>query len=208
MKQLVILGAGGFAREVASWAVAAGWSPRGFLDDNPQVAADQRLRAPVIGSIATYEPKADEVFICGLGTPALRRSTSEALSRRGARFATLIHPSAVVATGAQLGEGVLLCPFSLVSADARVGAGVAIYYHSSIDHDAVVGPWSQVSGHCDIMGGAQLGSEVFLGSHAAVLPRIRIGDRAVVGAGAVVNRDVAGGLTVAGVPARRLTPRT
>jgi len=46
-----------------------------------------------------------------------------------------------------------------------------------------------------------------LGSGAVVLGGIRIGSDAVVGAGAVVAADVAPGATVAGVPARMLTPR-
>ena len=202
MKQLVIMGAGGFGREIANWAVDAGWRVRGFLDDNPRVATDPRLRFPLLGPISSYQPQSDDFLVCGLGKPALRQSTSETIQNRGGKFATVVHPSAVVAGGAELGAGVVLCPFSLISADARLGVGVAVYYHSSVDHDAVVGPWSQISGHCDVMGGAQLGAAVFLGSHAAVLPRVKVGDRAVIGAGAVVTRDVPEAATVVGVPAR------
>jgi maltose O-acetyltransferase len=45
---------------------------------------------------------------------------------------------------------------------------------------------------------------VWLGSHCVILPGVTIGDDAVVGAGAVVNRDVAAGTRVVGVPARPL----
>jgi UDP-2-acetamido-3-amino-2,3-dideoxy-glucuronate N-acetyltransferase len=43
-----------------------------------------------------------------------------------------------------------------------------------------------------------------IGSGAVVLGGVRIGERALVGAGAVVTRDVASGVTVAGSPARAL----
>lgn len=47
-----------------------------------------------------------------------------------------------------------------------------------------------------------IGDRVFIGAGAAVLGGVTLGDDCVVGANAVVTRDVAPGVTVAGVPAR------
>jgi len=204
MKRILILGAGGFGREVLAWARVALSGDRigGFLDDNPRAGEDPRLRAPLVGSISTYEPLPDDVFICAVGSPRMRCLLSGMIKERGGRFITLVHPAAIVAEGARLAEGVIVCPQAIVSVDAQVGEGTAIYYHSSIDHDAEVGPWCQISAHCDVTGAARLGAGVFMGSHATILPGVSVGDGTIIGAGAVVTCDVAPGAMVVGVPAR------
>ena len=204
MKRLVIIGAGGFGREVLAWSAAwqPSWRIKGFLDDNPRALAGRTPGVPILGPIDDYKPATDDVFLCAVGRPALRRSISERIKARGGRFVTLVHPTAIIADRAKLEKGVIVCPFALVSVDVRVEEGAVIYYHSSLDHDVVVGRWCQISAHCDVTGAAILGAEVFLGSHASIMPGVHVGDRAIVGAGAVVIADVKPGITVVGVPAR------
>lgn len=50
----------------------------------------------------------------------------------------------------------------------------------------------------------QIGRNVWIGGGALLLPGVTVGDDAVIGAGSVVTRDVPGGTTVAGAPARPL----
>lgn len=203
MQKLVIIGAGGFGREVLAWASAVSeWTIKGFLDDDLSVKGDMRLRAPVLGRIEDYAPAPGDVFLCAIGSPATRCATTGKIKSRGGRFVRMVHPTAVVAEGAELGDGVVICPLALVSADAQVQEGAVIYYHSSVDHDAIIGSFTQISGHCDIMGGAEVGAGVFVGSHAAILPGVKVGNRSVVGAGSVVTSDVPDCTTVVGVPAR------
>jgi maltose O-acetyltransferase len=47
-----------------------------------------------------------------------------------------------------------------------------------------------------------IGANVWIGGGAIILPGVTVGDDAIIGAGAVVTRDVRGGATVVGNPAR------
>jgi sugar O-acyltransferase (sialic acid O-acetyltransferase NeuD family) len=208
LRKLVIVGAGGFGREVLAWARQSvqferDWEIKGFIDDNAAALAGKNTPAPWLGPIADHQPANDEVFVCALGTPAVKRRVGELLRSRGARFGQVVHRTVVLGDNVALGDGVILCPYTVVSANNRLGVCVAINFHSTVDHDTNVGDWSQVNCHCDLTGGVQIGREVFIGSSVSIIPNVTVGDGAYVGVGSVVLRDVPAGAKVFGVPARQ-----
>jgi len=209
MKQLIIIGAGGFGREVLAWArqslgCGEAWTVKGFLDDNIEAIAGLHVPAPWLGRIEDHQPAADEVFVCAMGVPAIKRRCFECIEARGGQFITLIHRTAVVGDQVKLGAGVILCPYAVVSGYNVIGKSVVVNMHATVDHDANVGDWTQINCHCDVTAGVQVGSEVWFSSHVAVAPRLRIGDRAYLGIGSAILRDVEADTKVFGLPARRV----
>jgi sugar O-acyltransferase (sialic acid O-acetyltransferase NeuD family) len=206
---LVIIGAGGFGREVLAWAEQSvqfgrDWVIKGFIDDNLDALAQRPSPGKLLGRLADHQPAADEIFLCAIGGPAAKRACSELIAARGGRFARLTHRTAVVGHEVELAEGVILCPHSVVSANNRLGRGVAVNLHATVDHDAEVGDWTQINCHSDLTGGVRVGREVWVSSHVMIAPGVRVGDGAYLGAGAMVMRDVEPGTKVFGVPARRI----
>jgi hypothetical protein len=91
LPQLIILGAGGFGREMVAWArqseqFGREWTLKGFLDDNEAALAGKATPAPWLGRIQDHQPREEEVFVCAIGIPAIKRRISELLASRGARF--------------------------------------------------------------------------------------------------------------------------
>ena len=208
MKKLIIVGASGFGREVVQWvedinAVAPEWDIFGFLDDNPNALEGYRCDYQIIGSIKDWQPKEDEFFACAIAIPNVKYSVVTSLLERGAKFATLIHPTALVNKYCQIGEGVVMTPRSSATADTKIGNFVSVL-GSGIGHDASVGDFSTLSGRCSINGHVQVGKMVYIACGVSVAPSKKIGDGAYVGIGSVVISNVKAGTKVFGNPAKRV----
>lgn len=206
-RNLYIVGAGGFGREVYCWLkdifpLERDWQFCGFLDDAPDALDGMNYEKGVVAPIHGFIPKQSDVFVCGLGSVPAKMKLCQPLIDRGAQFLTLIHPSVVIGDNVKLGTGVVLCPGVVLTCDISLGAMVMINCHSSAGHDVTIGDWSTISGHCDLTGYTKLGTGVFFGSGARIIPGKSVGDNAVVGAGAVVIRSVAVEQKVFGNPAR------
>jgi sugar O-acyltransferase (sialic acid O-acetyltransferase NeuD family) len=205
----VIVGAGGFGRELASnlELILSKTSRRilGFIDSNRDALREfSDQYPPVLGSPSEYVPMRGTVLLMAISDPGEKLKVAAELERRGGIFGSYVHPMAIVVRTAAIGRGCVLARGSGVSANASVGNFVLLNGHSGVAHDASVGDGSTISSYVDICGRASLGNEVFVGSHAAILPGVRIGARARIGAGSVVTRSVPSGVTVYAMPAKRL----
>ena len=210
MKRLLIIGGGGFGREVLGWALqipesARDWKVGGFLDDNPKCLDGYGVSVEIIGQPSSIVPSRNDVFVCAIGDPATKLHLCREMSNRGADFTTLIHPSAIMGPGCSIGTGSILCPGVVLTTNVKLGNFVTMNVYATVGHDAIIGDGSTMHAHSDVTGRAVLGEGVLLGSHASVLPSVKVGDYAVIGAGSVAMRHVPGRATVVGVPARQVS---
>jgi sugar O-acyltransferase (sialic acid O-acetyltransferase NeuD family) len=206
---LTLVGCGAYAREIINWiadATAVGRLPplASYLDATPDSLASFPYTLAYRGRDQDYVPQPGEGLVMAIAEPELKRRVATELKAKGARFTTVIHPSAVIASSARLGEGVTVCPFALISADATVGDFVAINAMSSIGHDVHLGAYSTLSAHVDLTGRVAVGEEVFFGTGAKVLPGVKVGARAKVGAGTLIMRNVKADAVMYAAPAKQL----
>jgi len=207
-KKLLIIGAGGFGREVLEYAKdikKAGhsdWEIAGFLDDNLSALDGYSYEHKVIGTVRDQKISGEYVYICAIGDPKTKLDISRRFLKEGADFINIIHPTAYVAGNCKMGAGVVLCPNTTVTTDVTLGNFVAVDVNSICSHDVTVGDGCTISHFCDLTGFTALGEGVFLGSGVSVIPGVRLGDYVVIGAGSVVLSDVKAGELAYGVPAK------
>jgi sugar O-acyltransferase (sialic acid O-acetyltransferase NeuD family) len=208
-ERIILVGGGGFCRELFFWAAhchAAGRLPpvAGYVDDSGDVLSRFDYPLPWLGSIEDFAPGPKDGLILALGSPAAKRAVHGKLSVRGGTFPNLIYPTARILPTARLAEGIIFCPGSASGPDTIVERFVTINTESGLGHDSRVGEFSTLGSRIDITGGVQVGADVSIGSSAVFVPRIKIGDGATVGAGSVVYRSVPAGATVYAAPAKTL----
>lgn len=178
----------------------------GFVDD----AADKRGRTvaglPVYGRGALVEhPEARVLAVPG--SPTSYQSRLEAIRGLGIdeqRFATVIHPRAVVSPFATIGRNVLIMAGVVVTSNAVIEDDVGILPNTVVHHDSVIGRGSLVGSNVTIAGRVTIGTQCYIGSGSRLMNGLTVGDGALIGLGSNVIRPVAPGARVAGNPARPL----
>ena len=214
--QLVIVGAGGFGREVhavfeAINAAGGSLDLIGYVDDLG--ASDEllaRLGTSRLGGVDVLStdggPVDDGVgYVVAIGAGEVRRRIDARLTAAGRRPLTLVHPMATVGGDNRIGEGCILTAGARVTTNISLGRHTQLHVNCTIGHDSVLDDFVSVYPGATVSGNVHLAEGVTIGTGANVLPGITVGAGAFVGAGAVVTADIEPGVTVVGVPARPTT---
>ncbi len=206
MKHLIIIGAGGFGRElfgVAREAIGYGevFDIKGYLDANPNALDGFKNYPKILGDIKDYEIQVDDVFITALGSIESRRRCVKAIEEKGGKFIALVHKSAFLGPNVHVAEGAFISNNVTLTADIEVKRHVTIFQNTSIGHDSVLEEFSHVYAQCALGGVVKVGKGASIYPGSVVFPRRTIGDDAVVGAGSTVILNVEKGVRVFGSPA-------
>ncbi len=212
MKQVILLGAGGFALEVLDNIDAINRltgediRPIGFIYDGAEPDKGKLLHdtdIPVLGDLSclrNYDLEHIQL-VSAIGRPAWRRKMVEKAKQMGAKFTSIIHPSVTISNRAKIGEGAVLMKYVNVQSGTVIGDFFAADDFAGLGHNMIVGDFVHMGPRVGTEGGAVIGNDVFVGIRATILA-CKIGDGAVIGACALVNKDVPPNVTARGIPAR------
>ena len=210
---VVLVGAGGLGREVLSALRAiAGDAPApvwGFVDDRAETWETSIDDVRVLGPVAalTDGSLAGCAAVICTGRPGNTRSRvviDEALQAAAVPFATVVHPTASLALGTDVGEGSILLAQVVATAPVTIGRHVVAMPQVVFTHDDLIGDYTTFGAGVRLAGGVVVEPGAYVGSGALVREHLTIGAGALVGMGSVVTHDVPPYEVWAGNPARRL----
>ncbi len=209
MKDIVIIGAGSFGKEVAQMisdinADKKEWNLLGFVDETAEKIGTVIDEYPVLGSFDWFEKKKGSGLytVCAIGNPRDKYTLIKKAEAFHVGFANLIHPNAKISKYVQMGTGNIICYHSFISVHTKFGNHVSINPNCGIGHDSSVDDYSVLYWDVTLSGNVKIGVGCELGSKSVVIPWKSVGNWSILGAGAVVVKDIPENCTAVGIPAK------
>ena len=208
MKPIVIIGAGGLAREVA-WlieeinAVREEWELLGYVDEDPVKHGIKLNNYKVLGGLQELNAFSNEVhLVCAIGDPTARKRVVEKVSSLGLPFANLVHPDVKMSSLVTMGQGNIICSSNIFTVNITIGNHNIINLACTVGHDVTMNNYCTVFPGVNISGNVVLHDSVSIGTNTSIIQGISIGEGTIIGAGSVVIRDLPPHCTAVGVPAK------
>jgi sugar O-acyltransferase (sialic acid O-acetyltransferase NeuD family) len=210
MRSLLLIGAGGFARETIELVRAINreaptWELVGLLDDDPELHGCELLGVPVLGSCLDVERHPEALVAACVASPDDPLRRLRLVARLGLpleRFATLVHPHTTITGSSAIGPGSVVHANTVLTANVQLGAHVAVMPSVVLTHDDVVEDGVTFGAGARIAGGVTIEAGAYVGAGALLRERLVVGTGATVGMGAVVTRPIPPGEVWYGSPAR------
>lgn len=209
VKDLVIVGCGGLAKEI-KWLIEECnkeiycWDVLGWISLEKPGSIVSGL--PVIGDddwLLNYSKPIDVVVAVGNGF--LRKKIVANLKQNPfISFPNIISPSAELSNCITLGEGTVIASKSILTVDIMIGSFFFCNLACTIGHDCVFGDYVTLNPGVNVSGNVSLGDCVTMGTGASIIQGLSVGENTTIGAGAVVVRNIPSDCTVVGVPAKPL----
>ena len=212
MKNIVILGAGGFAKEVAFLIEeinlkSNSWSILGFIVDDKQKVRTQHGKYKIY-STDEWLLKVDKEINVAIGsgdTRLISKLTTKFRSNENLIFPNLIHPNAIGDwERIKFGVGNIVCAGNIFTTDITVGSYNIFNLSCTVGHDTEIGDCNVFNPTVNISGGVRIGSNILVGTGSQILQYLSICSDSTIGAGAVVTKDVKESGVYIGIPAKRL----
>ena len=205
--EIIILGAGGLAREILSWHNKSSDKKGniiGFIDDNLEALKEYDINIRILGKIVLEQIKHNQSIICGISNVEVKEKLYHEIVKNKISIQSYIHGTCLIGERTNFGIGLVLLPNALVSCDVNIGNLVLINIGSQVGHDVSIGDFTSIMANVDIGGGAKIGKNVFIGSNAVILPGVVIPNNTRIGAGSLVLKSIKQSGTYFGNPARKI----
>ncbi len=210
---LVFLGASTALSEIGPLIAAVNSSRQSpyrvvaVLDDDRELHGTVLDGVPVAGELARAADYTDAEFVFGIGsfrTRMVRQVILDLLGVPDERFATLVHPAAIIYPRVSIGHGSVVHAGVVIGNDAVLDPFTIVTFNSVIGPHAHIGRCAMITSMVTILSRVQIGASAFIGAGSCIAEDVKIGAGAMLGMATVAARDIEPGAYALGNPARTL----
>lgn len=195
--ELFLIGVGGHSSVIVEMVRLLGYKLQGLYDDNPITHNQEFCGLKVSGPIDSFESGSGVIAI---GDNRIRKNIDNRLTK--VNWETLIHPSAIISTDVEIGEGTVIMAGAIIQPGVKIGKHCIINTGACIDHDCQINDYAHIAPNTSLAGGVNVGEGTFIGIGSSIIPNVKIGQWSKIGAGSVVVHNQPDNCTVVGSPAK------
>ena len=210
---MVIIGAGGFAKELIDVLIRnKDYAKENlYFFDEINTTKDTLFGFKVFHTVEEVENvfKQNSFGFClGIGTPRSRYDLCKKFEQLGGKLTTIISPESILGSfNVEIGKGTCIMSKSIISNNVTIGKGTLINVDVLAGHDVVIGDFSDISPGVKITGHCQIGKYVTVGTGAVILPKVKIGNNSFIAAGTVIANDIPENSVVVGIVPSRVVKK-
>lgn len=208
MKDIVIIGAGGFGREVKVLLddinkIQPTYNFKGFYDDGFEKGTLVN-GFKVLGGISDLNDVSASIqVVVAIGAPDTKRKIIKQLNNPNLEYPTLIHPSVIRSEDfVSIGKGCIICAGNILTCNIEVQNFVILNLMCTVGHDTTIKSYASFMPSVNISGEVIIHEAVYVGTGAKIINQLEIGENTIVGAGAVVSKSLPANCTAVGIPAK------
>ena len=208
-KELVILGAGGFGREVAFMLSEINkesnrYDILGFVDNDSSLQGKTINKLPLLGDdswLLSYPNNINVVI--SIGNPKARKLAADKFSTKSnIMFPNIIANNVKYSDTLSMGKGCVICFSSILTVNITLGDFVLIMNNSVVGHDSFLDDYVTIYPGVTVSGNVSVDKYSEVGVGAKIIQQKSIGRNTIIGAGAVVIKNIPDNCTAVGIPAK------
>lgn len=204
MKDIIVIGGGGFAKETLWLANDCNRRVRGVLDDNTDMHGEVLQGATVLGSVDSWTDYTDCEFVVAIGNPRIRQKVVNAMLSIGKpSFATLVHPTVRYSNTVSFKQGCIICAGCIFTADVKIGEHNIINLNVTVGHECEFSPFVTVAPMVAVSGNVTAHELVEVGTGAAIRQGVTLERGSMLGMGGVLTKSMQENAVFIGNPAKK-----
>lgn len=195
---MLIYGASGHGKVVASCLIDSNIEVEGFFDDG--IVRQDFLSFSFLGKYDSNCNKGCDLVLA-IGDNRIRKIVAQKVEHP---FKKVIHKTAIIDRSVEIGEGTVVFHGAIIQIDTKIGNHSIINTGASIDHDGRIGDFVHIAPQVTLCGSVTVGDNTLIGANSIVIPNLSIGKNCIIGAGSVVVNDLPDNVVALGNPAKIL----